>query len=357
MATPRPAGPPPEASPRPRLALPFAPACLPAPRAGTPVGWRSPAAPRLAPLPQRAPRELPLPLAAAGFPGLSLDQGRGVVARQAAERDLGRVGLAYLRAERAAGAPPAEQAAGVADALRQLDQATHAGLRGARAELAGPVSLALQLVDEQERPLAYEPALREALVQQVALRAAWLHDQLSAHGGAALVCLDEPFLEALGSPFAPLDYADGADLLAQALGDAPAPRGLCVAGTPSWPAVLALPADVIFFDAYEHGAGLIQAAGAVSAFLERGGALGWGVVPTEPAALAQERAATLARRFESNVEFLAAAGGIDPTLIRGAALISTSGGLAHLPPPLASQAAALCGEVSALLRAKYQLDQ
>ena len=114
---------------------------------------------------------------------------------------------------------------------------------------------------------------------------------------------------------------------------------------------------MVFFDAYEHGAGLIQAAGAVAAFLERGGALGWGVVPTDPAALAQERAATLARRFESNVEFLAAAAGIDPTMIRQAALISTSGGLAHLPPPLASQAAALCGEVSALLRAKYQLDQ
>lgn len=337
-----------------RTSLPLAPACQPAPRPGAPLARG--AAPRgLTPLPQRAARELALALSAAGFPGFTLDQSheQGAVSRQTAEGELSRVGLAYLRGERSAGAPPPEQAAAVADMLRQLEQQR---VKAARAELTGPVSLALQVVDDQERPLAYEPALREALAQQVTLRATWLHDQISAHLGAAVVCLDEPFLDALDSPFAPLDWGDGVDLLARTLADLPAPHGLCVAGTPNWQALLALPVDVVFFDAYEHGAGLIQAASAVAGYLDRGGALGWGLVPADAGALAQERAETLARRFESSVEYLAAAGGLDAARIRGAALISTSGGLAHLPPQQAAQAVALCGEVAAHLRAKYQLD-
>lgn len=337
-----------------RPALPFEAACRPAPRAGAPAGWRGAVRPGLAPLPQRAPRELPFALAAAGFPGLTLERERGSVVSGAAERELGRVGLAYLRGERAAGAPPPEQAAAVAELVRQLEQP-----RGAvvRAEISGPISLALQLVDEHERPLAYDPAMREALAQHVSLRAAWLREQIGAHAGAAVICLDEPFLDATASPFSPIDEADGVALLAQTLADTPPPRGLCLPGTPNWAAILALPADLIFFDAYEHGAGLIQAAGAVAGYLERGGVIAWGVVPNEPAALAQEQAETLARRFESTVEYLAAASGVDPERIRAAALISTSGGLAHLPPALASQAAALCGDVSSHLRAKYQLEQ
>jgi hypothetical protein len=288
-----------------------------------------------------------------GFPSLVFEHERGVVTRQAAELELGRVGLAYLRDERAAGAPPPEQQSAIAEQLRHLE---HARAPIARAEISGPLSLALQIVDDQERPLAYDPAMREALAQQLTLRAAWLSEQISSHLGAAMVCLDEPFLDALSSPFAPLDYDEGFALLARTLAEAPAPRGLCVSGQTNWATVLALPADIIFFDAYEHEAGLIQAASAVAGYLDRGGTLGWGLVPNDPATLTQERVETLARRFESAVEYLAAAGSILPERIRGAALISTSGSLAHLPPPQAAQAAALCGEVSAHLRAKYQLD-
>lgn len=356
MATFSPAGPQSPQAPAPAIALPFLPACLPAPRAGVAGARPAPDGRGLVPLPQRSPRDQALTLAAAGFPGLNLDQSRerAAVARQTAELELGRVGLAYLRAERSAGAPPLEQLHAVADQLRQLYQAR---IKFAHAELTGPVSLALLLVDDQERPLAYDPAMREALAQQVTLRATWLADQIASHLTGALVCFDEPFLDALDSPFGPLDWEDGIDLLARTLADAPAPRGLCVARNPSWEQVLALPVELVFFDAFEHGAGLIKAAEAVAAFLKRGGALGWGIVPNDPVAIAQERVEILARRFESTVEYLAAAGGIAPEWIVRAALISTSGSLAQLDPQLALQAAALCGEVSAHLRAAYRLDQ
>ncbi len=356
MATLSPVGQRSEAVATPPMALPFLPACLPAPRNGVPVARSGSVAWGLVPLPQRAPRERTLALTAVGFPGLALDfeHERATVDSQVAEVELGRVGLAYLQAERGAGTPPPEQVAAVAEMLRQFDLARP---QLARVELLGPVSLALQVVDEQEHPSAYSPSLREALAQHLVLRAAWLREQIAAYVGCTVICLDEPFLDALGSPFCPLDRDSGMDLLARSLADLPAPRGLCLAGTPDWASILALPVELICFDAYEHGAGLIRAASAVAGFLEAGGAIAWGLVPTDPAALAQERAETLAGRFESTVEYLAAAGNLGASRIRAAALISTSGGLAHLPPELATRAAALCGEVATHLRAKYQLER
>lgn len=346
------------------MALPFLPACLPTLRGTLPHSGVAAAAglilrtsggmATLAALPQRGARESSLAQVAVGFPGLLLDatQERATVNRDSAESAIGAIGLAYLRGERAAGMPPSEQAATVGELLRQLGASRP---RLLKAELLGPISLVLQLTDEQERPLAYDPALREALMQYLALRAAWLHEQLSAVAGSALICLDEPFLDALNSPFCPLDWNEGGDLLARALDALPGLHGLATRGPVSWTALLALPVELIFFDAYEQSAGLVQAASAVADYLERGGVLGWGVVPNDPAALAQEHTETLARRFESTVEYLSAASGIGVERICGAALITTSGGLAHLPVELAEQAANRCVEVSVLLRERYGL--
>lgn len=340
-------------APRERKALPVRPLCQAAPRVGAPVTQAAPVAEGLGALPQRAGRASVLALAAAGFPGLTIEPAheRGVVERALAEQALDRIGLAYLRAEGISGAPPPEHVAALSELTRQCEQAR---LRGVRVELSGPVSLGLQIVDDQERPLAYDPPLREALVQHLALRGIWLHAQLSVALGGGLICLDEPFLEALGTPFCPIDWEEGGALLARTLAELPAPRGLCVAGAPNWAAVLALPVDLVFFDAYEQSAGLIQAASAVAGYLDRGGILGWGIVPTDPLALAQERAETLARRFISSVEYLAAAGAIAVEQVRATALISTSGGLGHLPPALAALAAVRCDEVAAWLREHEQ---
>ncbi len=327
-------------------------ACLPVPRVGALRSGHTSSATGMASLRQRSPAESGLILSVAGFPGLKLDSERecACLSRSLSERELNLLGLAYLRAERLAGAPPPEQASALSEQIRQFERTART-----HAELTGPVSLALQIVDCEERPLAYDPALREALSQHVIMRAGWLHDELNLGTGGALVCFDEPFLDALDSPFCPLERDEGFALLTRALAETPGPRGLCVAGTPDWADLLTLPADVIFFDAYEQSAALIHAAPAVCAYIERGGALGWGIVPNDAGALGQERAETLAQRMTSSVGFLTDAGGMAPEQILAAALVSTSGRLAHLPAEIAAHAVALCDAVAAQLRAHYGL--
>lgn len=341
------------------MPLSFSPSCLPLPRAGAPPAAAD-STPRaagqrgLAAFTQRGPRDGAMTLGAAGFPGLSFDseRERAWVSREVAERQIDRLGMAFLRAEHGAGAPPGEQLGATLEQLRVAEQGRP---RTVKVELPGPVSLALQLTDEQERPLAGDPALREALAQHLVLRADWLRELIESAGASALVVLDEPFLDALGSPFCPLDWEEGGDLLARTLDSMRGQRGLSVDGEPHWAALVELPVDVVFFDAYEQSAALVQAAQAVGPFLERGGALGWGLVPADGAALAQERAETLAQRLVRTADYLAAAGGGAPEQIAARSFVST-GGLAQLPAAQAAQATALCAETAAAARAAFGLD-
>lgn len=336
------------------LPLPEYQPCQAVPRAGVPLSEEVRDAPFVA-LPQRMGPGAALALAAAGFPGLSLDRAneQGVVERARAEGELDRLALAYLRADQAVGALPSAYGMVLTDLMRQVEQQRPHGLR---IELSGPLSLAMQLVDEYAHPLIETPALREALGQHLVLRGSWLHEQLSLTAGGSLICLDEPFLETLDSPFCPIDREEGFALLSRTLADLPPPRGLCVAGVPDWSTLVALPVELIFFDAYGPTAGLTQASVAVAEYLERGGMLAWGAVPTDPQLLHHDHAELLAQRMIRSVNELAATGATSSERIWAATLITTTGRLSHLPVAVATEAALRCHEVAHQLRQVLQLE-
>lgn len=347
------------------MPLSFSPACLPVLRGGLPhasaqaavsallgatpdlVAWPS--------LPQRGFRETPLIQAAAGFPGLVLDieRERAVVDWVAAEGAVERLGLAYLRGDLSFGATPAEFVSGFGELLRQIEIGRRpCTLKG---EILGPISLSLMLTDEHERPLAYDLTLREAILQHLSLRVAWQHQQLAAWSDHVVICLDEPFLDALGSPLCPLDWSDGIELIERLVDGVNACCGVCTSGALNWSALLSTPVDLVLFDAYEHSPSLIQASSAVAGFLERGGCIGWGIVPVDPAALAEEHVDTLLWRMESALDYLVTASGVDAERIRDASLITTNGSLALLTPAVAERALQICAAVARQLREKYQL--
>ncbi|MEI8306541.1 MAG: hypothetical protein WCF99_05690 [Chloroflexales bacterium] len=347
------------------MLLGFAPACLPVLRGGLPhasaydalalvvavmpdlLAWPA--------LPERSFRETALAQTAAGFPGLTIDPEyeRASVDHAAAEIGLDRLGLAYLRGEPGAGALPADHAAGLGELLRLTGHGHRA--RALKGEVLGPVSLALQLTDEDDRPLAYDPALREALLHHLSLRVAWHYEQLSASTDNVIICLDEPSFDAMSLPFCPIDKDEGMGMIARVLADMPGCRGLSLGGSVDWAAVLALPVDLVLLDAYEHGAALIRAAEAVARFLDRGGILGWGIVPADPSTLAQEHADLLTQRLDRAVDYLSASSGVDQGRILNASLITSNDGLANLSVESAEQALHMCAAVSRRLRNDHDL--
>jgi hypothetical protein len=346
------------------MKLPFAPACLPLLLGGLPhrsaaqaleLSRRYAGAILTWPqLPQRSFREQGFVQSAIGFPGLVVDaaQGRVYVDRARAEQALDRLGLAYLEDRSAYAALAADDAAGFDELMRQGDSLR--GTLALKGQLMGPISLAAQLTDEHDRPLLYDEMLFEALAQHLRLRAEWQEARLRSLNGATIICLDEPFLETVGLPFLPLDWERAREQIDLAFSGVRGCRAIFAGGAVRWAEVLRAPVDLIVADVYEHGHALVAAAPALGEFMERGGALGLGVVPNDEEALGRTSAAGLVDRVVALAGALDDAG-IDAERLPRQSLIATAGTLSRLPVHTAERAVQLVAEVSKLLREQYEL--
>jgi hypothetical protein len=346
------------------MTLPFEPACLPLllgslpyrsaaqaiefsrRYAGALLAWPQ--------LPQRGFREQSFVQSAIGFPGLVIDAERAriYVDRRSAEREIDRLALAYLENDLTYAALADDDVAGLTELFRQRDSLR--GVLALKGQLLGPISLAAQLTDERQRPLIYDSMFFEALGQHLRLRAAWQEMRLSNLIDTTIICLDEPFLEAVGLPFLPLDWKRAHDQIDEALAGVHGCKALFAAGAVNWSQVLQTSIELIIADVYAYGHALVAAAAALPAFLDRSGIVGLGLIPIDADALSRATAEGLLGRAMALVDDLERAGVAPERLLRQA-VVSTTGALSRLTIADAERAVQLVAEVSSLLRAHYTL--
>jgi hypothetical protein len=345
------------------MPLSFSPACLPIARGPLP---HTSAAQALAlllratplllawpQLPQRSFREQSYAQAAAGFPGLVYDgvEERVYVERALLDREIDWLSLAYLKGDASYAALAADDASGLHELVRLPPQSLKP--RAIRGHVVGPMSLGVQLTDEQQRPLAYDSMLLEALAQHIHLRAMWQEQQFAERAPEWLLCLDEPFLDVVESPFFPVRWDDAQALIERVFEGVHGCRAIASGGAVAWDRVFETSVELVVVDAYDHAASLL-ASERLPEFLERGGLVAWGIVPATEGALASESVASLAARVDQIFDALAERG-IDRTALPGASLVTTSDGLALLPVSAAERALGLLADVSAELRQRYKL--
>jgi hypothetical protein len=189
-------------------------------------------------------------------------------------------------------------------------------------QLTGPVTLGLAL------HAVGVPVTRAFTVAGAATRTR-ARALIAAVTGAApmtapLVFVDEPGLTAAMHPGFPLQPSQTVDLVSSALAalEPHAMTGLHCCGRADWPMVLQTGAQVVSLPV---ACGAVDHATAFGAFLERGGWVAWGAVPTDgPVGSSASR---LWRRLTSEWRRLAQ-GGVDPVLLRERALITPACGLA-----------------------------
>jgi hypothetical protein len=165
-----------------------------------------------------------------------------------------------------------------------------------------------------------------------------------------VVFLDEPGLTAAMHPGFPLDPNRTIDLVSSALAtlEPHALTGLHCCGVADWrvvlqagPQILSLPLD----------AGAVDHAGALGAFLERGGRVAWGAVPTAgPLGSTPER---LWQQLSAEWCSLTQAG-CDPVLLREQALITPACGLALHTEDQADLVVTLANQVARRLETQTQ---
>ncbi|MDR2443392.1 MAG: hypothetical protein LBE31_07730 [Deltaproteobacteria bacterium] len=153
-----------------------------------------------------------------------------------------------------------------------------------KSQIVGPLTFGQSVKVEGGNNLVDDPALLEIASLAMGGRAARVALQFRELGRNPVVFLDEPGLTGYGSAFSTLTpqtvlSALGAAVTA-AKAQGPVLVGCHVCGNTDWGLLTKAGLDIINFDAFEFLEAVCLYPEPIEAFLEGGGVLAWGVVPT-----------------------------------------------------------------------------
>jgi methionine synthase II (cobalamin-independent) len=218
-----------------------------------------------------------------------------------------------------------------------------------KGQVTGPVTFGLSLTDQEKKPIFYNPTWKEILIHHLSFKARWMEKRFNDlfPGVPTILFFDEPGLSAFGSAFSGLNRDDVILSLNECFGAVKGLKGVHCCGNTDWSLLLSAKLDILSFDAYGYLENLSLYPRELKTFLERGGILAWGLIPTSED-IQKEDAQSLVKRFRTGVEILSKEG-IDPALLERA-ILTPSCGTASLPIPLAERVCQLTAEVSKRLR-------
>jgi hypothetical protein len=168
-----------------------------------------------------------------------------------------------------------------------------------KCQVTGPVTFGMQVVDADKRPIYYDAQLADVLSKMIALKARWCEREMRKRTGVTetLVVLNEPYLASLGSSVVPVDKetvrTGWEDIAALAEGG----LGIHCCSNTDWEFVLGLSPSVVSIDAYATAKEFLLYADSIVAYMERGGIVAWGIVPSEYKLFANETTDSLYERY------------------------------------------------------------
>ena len=225
-----------------------------------------------------------------------------------------------------------------------------------RGQMIGPISFGLKVADEARKPIIYNSDVKAILFEFLAGKINRQLAELRAVHPNAFVWLDDPGLEFIFSSLSGYTDIAARDDMAGFLASLDGLKGLHLCGNPDWDFLLTAGLDLLSFDAFARGEVLTRYARPIKQFLDRGGVLSWGIVPTGVSDLAPENVQTLVDRLEAQWQYLVERG-IDRDQIVWQGLLAPATCCLVNPDQTVTveRAFALVQAVSQALRERYRL--
>lgn len=307
-------------------------------------------------LPKYSPLENMITQVSPGLPFLNVDEEKGTIffahERQIAS-ELEKVYRAYLEKDNSAYSLPSRYIAGLEEMIKHL-QTSSAPLKFFKGQMAGPITLGLAAKDKEGRDLVHNEVIFDALYKALILRGCWLIQRMKEVKARIIFFLDEPALAGLGSAFFTISpeviRRTWAEVIAawQAQG---ALVGIHCCGNTDWSLLLESKADIINFDAWSFWERLALYLDSLIDFLERGGILAWGIVPTAEFS-GTETWEIIMTRLEREMGELVQKG-LNKKKLYEQSLLTPSCGMGLMEEKNAEKALGLLGELSKQMRRKY----
>ena len=301
-------------------------------------------------LPKRAFRENMCAQFSQGFPGVVLKEDSIYIDRtQDLDKPLEELYTAYLENNIDKYPVSPEYAAG----LHNFLALTTLSPRAVKGQITGPVTWGLTVTDDSQRAIIYDDVLGDAVAKLLRLKAGWQEKELSQVSRNTIIFIDEPYMAAYGSVSVLLSRERVIELLEEVFGGIRGLKGVHCCGNTDWSILLDTSADIIHFDAYNYAQSLSLYPAEVKKFLDRKGAIAWGIIPNDEESLARESVASLKDRLEEAMAPFTRKGIPFKQLIEQG-LLTPSCGLASLATDEAAAVALeLLAELSLKIRKHY----
>ncbi len=240
-----------------------------------------------------------------------------------------------------------EYAAGFYAMLRLLRKGVPEQARFIKGHITGPLTAGISFRDEKGKDIIHNDVIFDAVVKGLAMKAAWQIGELGLFGRPVIIFIDEPAMESLGSAFSAVSAEVVAERLNEII-DVIHERGGIAAihccGNADWPVLFNTRIDIVNFDAFGYLEKVMLYPADIKKFMDRGGALAWGVVPTG-AFTGAETADMLVGRLDDGMKRLEQQGILRSTILRQS-MITPSCGMGSLTPEKSELILKLLREVS-----------
>jgi methionine synthase II (cobalamin-independent) len=223
--------------------------------------------------------------------------------------------------------------------LREIED----GLQFIKCQVTGPFSMGLGLKDEKDKPVIYNFAFYDIIKKALHMKAKWMIKTIqSAYPGVDIIIFfDEPYMVSFGSAYISIPREEVIASLNEVVEDLPARRGIHVCGNTDWSVPFQSDIDIVNYDAFSYLDTVFYFNEDLKEFLDRGGWIAPGVVPSSPEVM-QETPDTVRDRAASFVEKIASVTAPDMDSI----LFTTSCGLGSLTEEEARRAMELLRQIA-----------
>jgi hypothetical protein len=200
----------------------------------------------------------------------------------------------------------------------EMDLSGRPAIRG---QLEGPISFGFNVLDQDKRPILFEDTVRSFMLEFMSKRINVQLERLKQMNSNAFMFVDEPGLQFLFSALSGYDSTKAKSDMENFFAMIQRPRGIHLCGNPDWDFLLNLDLDILSLDIYQNGEIFASYSKSIKRFLDRGGIIVWGVVPTNFEPFEAENINTLEARLTEVWDFLIDKG-IDREFLISRSLIS-----------------------------------
>ncbi len=176
-----------------------------------------------------------------------------------------------------------------------------------KGHITGPLTFTLGLKDSEKRLVYFDEEMREICLMLLKAKIRWQLELLKSYAKNVIIFIDEPILSALGSTsYLGVDTNESLRLLREtsyAIEHAGGVPGIHCCSNADWPLVINSNVKIISFDAYKYVETIMIYPEEFNQFLQGGGYLAWGIVPTTDS-IKEVNLDSIKRHFESGIELL-----------------------------------------------------